>query len=68
MTVTVTISYTASASEVVIDSESGGSRSFGPPAEIVRGDLKTRDPVAWAAAQEFNLNGTTSANVVVTAN
>ena len=63
MTTTVIIPFTADAANVVID----GSHTFGPPAELGNDDFKTRSPVAWAAAQEFNNLGTTSGNVTVTA-
>ncbi len=60
---TITITFTASAGGVVLD----GSRSFGPPAGVANDDFKRRDPVGWAAAQEFQANGTTSGTVSVTA-
>ena len=63
MTTTVTIPFTADAASVVLD----GSHTYGPPAELSKDDFKTRDPVAWAAAQEFNNLGTTSGNVTITA-
>lgn len=64
MTTTITIPFTADAGGVVLD----GSKVFGPPAEIgSNSDFKRRDPVAFAAAQEFNNLGTTSGNVTITA-
>ena len=63
MSTTVTISFTATAGSLVM----GGSHTYGPPAELAKDDFKTRDPVAWAAAQEFNNLGTTSGVVTITA-
>ena len=64
MTTSISIPFTASDGEVVLD----GGRVFGPPAELVRqGDFRRREPVAWAAAEEFHQNGTTSGTVTVTA-
>ena len=58
-----TVSFTAKTGEIVLN----GSRFFGNPAELLTADFKAREPVAWAAAQEFNTNGTTSGTVTVTA-
>ena len=63
MSTSTTVSFTADAGKLVLD----GSRHFGPPAEIATDDFKGREPLAWAAAQEFNVNGTASGNIVVTA-
>ncbi len=63
MTTTVTINFTASAGGFDLD----GKKFFGPPAELADADFQTRDPVAWAVAQEFNNLGTTSGTVTVTA-
>ena len=63
MTTTLTIPFTADAANVILDS----SQHYGPPAELTSDDFKTRDPVAWAAAHEFNNLGTTSGNVTITA-
>ena len=63
MTTTVTIPFTASPGSLVLD----GSRHFGAPAELVKTDLRGREPVAWAAAQEFVANGTAAGVVTVTA-
>ena len=63
MTTTVTINFTASDGDVTL----GGRRHFGAPAELVKGDFKLREPVAWVATQEFLTNGTTSGTVTVTA-
>ncbi len=63
MSTTVTIAFTASAGGFDLD----GKKFFGPPAELADSDFQTRDPVAWAAAQEFNNLGTTSGTVTITA-
>ena len=63
MTTTVTISFTANAAGFDLD----GEQFFGPPAELASDDFKTRSPVAWAVAQEFNNLGTTSGTVTITA-
>ncbi len=63
MTTTVTVNFTASAGGFDLD----GSHFFGPPAEVGNNDLKTRNPVAYAAAQEFLNLGTTSGTVTITA-
>ena len=60
----LTIAFTASDAGVVLD----GSRTFGDPKELARSsDFKRREPVAWAAADEFVTNATTSGTVTVTA-
>ncbi len=63
MSTTLTISFTATPGQVVLD----GSRHFGPPAELVKGDFQKREPCAYAAAQEFLQNGTESGTITVTA-
>lgn len=63
MTTTVTIPYTIDASNLTL-TDTG--RSMGNPGSNF-GDLKTRDPVAFAAIMEFNSLGTTSGTVTVTA-
>lgn len=63
MTTTVTINFTADAGGVGLD----GSKFFGPPADLMNTDIKTSNPVAWAAAQEFLSLGTTSGTVTITA-
>ena len=63
MTTTVTISFTATPGQVVLN----GSRFFGPPAELAKGDFQGREPIAWAAAQEFLRNGVEAGVVTVTA-
>lgn len=63
MTTTVTINFTANAGGFDLD----GSKFFGPPAELANSDFKTRDPIAWAVAQEFNNLGTTSGVITITA-
>ena len=63
MTTTVSIPFTADAGNVALD----GKKFYGPPAELADSDFQTRDPVAWAAAQEFNNLGTTSGTVTITA-
>ena len=61
---TTTQTFTADAGKVVLD----GRRQFGAPAELARnGDFKRREPAAWAAADEFVVNGTTSGTVTTTA-
>ena len=65
MATTVTIPFTADAGNLVMGS--GSSPHYGPPAELATNDFQTRDPVAWAAAQEFLSLGTTSGNVTITA-
>ena len=63
MATTVTVSFTADAGKITL----GGSRTFGPPAEVATGDFKAREPVGWAAANEFLVNGATSGTVTITA-
>ena len=68
MSTTTTVSFTADAGKFTLaGSPSAGSRSFGPPAEVATADFKHREPVAWAAATEFLVNGVTSGNVTITA-
>ncbi len=63
MATTITVAFTADAGGFTL----GGSRSFGPPAEVATDDFSRREPVAWAAAQEFLVNSATSVNVTITA-
>ena len=63
MTTTVTLNFTANAAGFDLD----GNQFFGPPAEVANSDFKTRNPVAYAAAQEFLNLGTTSGAVTITA-
>ena len=63
MSTSITVTFTASAGGITLD----GGRSFGNPAELVKGDFRGREPVAWAAAQEFLRNGTTAGQVTITA-
>ena len=64
MTTTVTIGYTVDAAKLVL-TDSG--RTITTPAGSALGHLRTRDPVAFAAIQEFHNLGTTSGTVTVTA-
>ena len=59
---TFSISFTADAASITI-----GNQIYGPPAELSNNDVKTHHPLAFAVAQEFQANGTTSGTVVVTA-
>ena len=63
MSTTVKIDYTANAGEIVLD----GLRTIGIPSGQPLADMRRRDPVAWAAIQEFQLNGATGGTVTVTA-
>ena len=63
MTTTVTINYTVDAANVVLDT----GKTMGTVTGPALGDLRNRDPVAFAAIQEFNNLGTTSGTVTVTA-
>ena len=63
MAITVTVSFTADAGGFDL----AGERFFGPPAQVATDDFKGREPAAWAAAEEFNVNGTTSGTVTITA-
>ena len=63
MATTLTITYTVNAANLVLDT----GRSMGVPASTALGDLRTRDPVAFAAIQEFHNLGTESGTVTVTA-
>ena len=70
MTTILTINFTADAGSVGLSTGSvglDGSKFFGPPAHLMGTDLKTSNPVAWAAAQEFLNTGATSGTVVITA-
>ena len=60
---TVTVNFTANAGEIVLDAV----RTIGIPTGQPLADMRRRDPVAWAAIQEFQHNGTTSGTVTVTA-
>ena len=61
---TVRIRFTASTGGVVLD----GVRHFGAPAEVAKGaDFQRREPVVWAAAQEFLREGTEAGVVTVSA-
>ena len=63
MATSTTVSFTADAGGFNL----GGSRFFGPPAEVATDDFQGREPVAWAAAKEFLVNGATSGTVTITA-
>ena len=63
MTTTVSIPYTIDAGNLVL-TDTG--RTMGNPGTNLA-DLRTRDPVAYAAINEFNSLGTTSGVVTVTA-
>ena len=64
MSYTVTINFTANPGEIGLD----GSKFYGPPAELAgNSDFMRREPAAFAVAQEFMTNGTTSGTVTVTA-
>ena len=63
MSTSISIPFTARDGEIVLD----GARHFGPPAELVKGDFRRREPVAWAAAREFLSQGTMSGVVTITA-
>lgn len=63
MTTIVTIPYTIDAGNLVL-TDTG--RTMGNPGSNLT-DLETRDPVAFAAINEFNSLGTTSGVVTVTA-
>ena len=62
MATSTTVAFTADAGKFTI-----GGRTFGPPAEVAGLDFKGREPVAWAAAQEFLVNSVTSGTVTITA-
>ena len=62
MSTTISISFTANTGGITL-----GGRSFGNPTELVKGDFRNREPVAWAAATEFLRNGTTAGTVTITA-
>ncbi len=61
MATTTTLSFTADAGGISL----GGSRFFGPPAELVTADFKNREPIAWAVATEFNVNSTGTGTVTI---
>ncbi len=63
MSTSITVNFTASPGGFDLD----GKKFFGPPAELADSDFQTRDPVAWAAAQEFLSLGTTSGVVTISA-
>ena len=64
MTTTITIPYTINAANLTL-TDSG--RTITTPSGSALGDLRTRDPVAFAAIQEFHNLATTSGTVTVTA-
>ena len=64
MTTTVTIPYTVNAANLTL---TGTGRTMGTVTGPALGDLQKRDPVAFAAIQEFHNLGTTSGTVTVTA-
>ena len=63
MTTTVTIPYTVNAANLTL-TDSGKTVGF---TGTNLGDLRTTDPVAFAAIQEFHNLGTESGTVTVTA-
>lgn len=62
MTTTVSIPYTIDAAILVL-TDTGSTLNTDSPL----GELKTRNPVAYAAINEFKSLGTTSGTVTVTA-
>ena len=62
MTTTVTFAYTINPGVLTI-TETGRTMNTDAPL----GELRTRDPLAWAIISEFKQNGVTSGNVVVSA-
>lgn len=64
MTTTVSIPYTIDAANLTL-TDTG--RVMGNVADAPLGELRTRDPVAYAAINEFKQLGTTSGTVTVTA-
>ena len=62
MTTAVTFAYTINPGVLTI-TETGRTMNTDAPL----GDLRTRDPVAWAIISEFKSNGVTSGSVVITA-
>ena len=64
MSYTVTLNFTANPGGIALD----GSKFYGPPAELAGNtDFQHREPAAFAVAQEFMTNGTTSGTVTITA-
>ena len=64
MTTEISIPYTINPAGVTL-TDTG--RVINIPAGLPLGDLQNRDPVMWAAIQEFKSLGTTSGTVTVTA-
>ena len=67
MSYSVTIDFTADAGGLGLISEDGSGHFFGPPAELLKTGLKRQNIVAYAVANEFLDNGTTSGTVTITA-
>ena len=63
MTTTITINFTASPGSVGLDD----AQFFGAPAGLMNTDLKTSNPLAWIAANEFLNTGATSGVITITA-
>ena len=67
MTFSVTVDFTANEGGLGLISGGGGTHFFGPPASLLKSDFFHANPVAYAVAQEFMSNGTTSGTVTITA-
>ena len=68
MASSTTVAFTATAGSVVLTQADGGARVLGAPADILKStDFKTRDPIAWVVASEFNENSTGSGTVTISA-
>ncbi len=67
MTTTISVDFTANNTSVTLDTGNGHSRTVGLVAGGPTEDLKHRDPLAWAAMTEFEVNGATSGTITLTA-
>ena len=67
MTTTVSVTFTADATGVTLDTGNDHSRSVGLVAGGATEDLKHKDPLAWAAFTEFDTLGTTSGVITISA-
>ena len=63
MTTTITINFTAGPGSVGLDD----AQFFGAPASLMNTSIRTWNPIAWIAANEFLNTGVTSGVITITA-
>ncbi len=68
MATSTTVAFTATAGRIVLTEADGGARELGAPAHLLKApDYRTRDPIGWVVASEFDVNSTASGTVTITA-